>query len=698
MIIVAFALQLCFFAPLSAISNNIAEISASYNDIVIIYLILSLVLILLLTGLVRIKGGRVLLPLLAFLSTVAFIQSRFFLGLAKHTPFNGSLIDWQALQGLAWMELAAIAVLAILFFALRRRVQVLSTIALFILLFLTAGLLHQVTGNWDKLTPGRSSTEVDETYLQGFYKLSGERDVIHVVADQAQGAMLHDILSSRPQHYAEVFEGFTLFTQAAGQFKSTYPSVAFYMSGESPEPEYDLVPVLPYTWGYVTEVLEQKSIVNALARSGYTTYGFQFHSRVYCKGDYTACGGTHDEVFAGSMVMSSARRLLNAVTTGLDLGLFQSTPVIVRKHVFADGHWLLKRLHKSKPTHSGILDLFTSKVKRGGEASTYNYFHHAGAHAPLLFDSGCNYVGPQEVNQHNQREQVLCTLSQLEGMLATLKDRGLYDSSLIVINGDHGSPWLPEGYAYEPAGSVPGALMGSASALLMVKPPGAKGALQFSDYPASLGDIPATVSELLGLGVIYPGVALFGDARAKDRERFYYSYAQHWKTHHLQHLPEVARYRIRGNLFDGRSWVLPSTAGDTGYVSQLRMDDVDFTAYTTGFSWLEKHETPARWVNGERASATLRPPSEGPLALVLETYVPPTIEGQWMEVLVDEKVVARLNDAELRKQHNMITLPLDASTDDVIVVKFKMGKTYRPPHDARDLSVLFRYIGLVPAG
>ena len=76
-------------------------------------------------------------------------------------------------------------------------------------------------------------------------------------ADQAQGAMLHDILASDYEHYSQVFDGFTLFTQATGRYKGTYPSVVYYMAGESPEPEADLVANQPFTWDYVEETLEK---------------------------------------------------------------------------------------------------------------------------------------------------------------------------------------------------------------------------------------------------------------------------------------------------------------------------------------------------------------------------------------------------------------------------------------------------------
>lgn len=702
LVVGAFVLQLCFFAPLNSINKNIGEITVRYIDILIIYIILSLALILLLLGLVRLLGARTFLPVLAFLSLVGFLESRFLLGLADHKPFDGSLIDWQVLQWLAWMELAVILALAALFFAFRKHQQLFSTLSLFILLFLAAGFLYQSVSNWGALYPGQSGSDQYKRYFEGFYRLSTQHNVIHIVPDQAQGAMLHDILDGEYERYGHLFDGFTLFTQASGQYTSTYPSVVFYMSGEAPDPEYDLVQKQPYTWEYIDQTLREKSIVGTLARNGYYTYGFQFHPGIFCKGQYTACTGTHDEVFGGGAIQSPGRRLANAITTGLDMGLFQLSPVFLRERVFGDGRWLLRRLSKGAPTHSGILDLFMRDMQVTESPGTYNYFHHAGAHAPLLFDRDCNNTTPRKVNQENQREQVHCTLTQLAELVKVLKDKQLYDQSMIVVNGDHGSPWLPDGYTDKAGAAVAESLMGMASTLLLVKPPGAHGPLKFSKAPASIGDVSATVATALGFSTEHAGIALFDIPVAMERERLFYDYEQSSRTHLLQALPNLKRYRIHGDVFDEKSWLLPNTESAAevvnGHVSQMHMDHPDFMAFAHGFSLLEQQQTPVRWVDGTKAGIELLVPDTGSMMLVFETYVPPALPGQWMEVAVQGKVIARLEADELKQRQHAIMLGDGMPRGEVVEVAFTLGKSFRPERDRRHLSILFSFVGLVPAG
>lgn len=232
---------------------------------------------------------------------------------------------------------------------------------------------------------------------------------------------------------------------------------------------------------------------------------------------------------------------------------------------------------------------------------------------------------------------------------------------------------------------------------MLIKPPAAHGPLAFSAKPVTIGDIPATIAGAFGLDNTFKGIQMYMDEPKADRERHFYTYESASKTHSLQALPDMRRFRIRGDLFDETDWVLPVAASTGNYPSQLRMDHTDFGRYTNGFSWLELHDIPVRWVNGKHARVLLSPPAKGPLALVFECFVPSFIEGQWIEISAGDKVIAKLDARELETKRHTITLPDDVSQADVIEIEFKMGKAASTDNDRRKLSVLFRYIGLVLA-
>ena len=696
LIVCTFVLQVFFFAPLQILIQNFGEFSVGFFDLLLVFLIISCVLMVLLYLLVRLCRTPVIPSALVFLSVIAFLESRFFLGFANHHPFNGEPIDWQALQWLSYLELGTIFALGLLFVVFRKRTSMLSYVSFFILLFLTLGFLLELMGNSRVVLHDRHTSRAEASYFDEFYRLSNKRNVIHIVPDQTQGAMLHEILASKELGFSEGFDGFTLFTQAVGRYTSTYPNLVWFMAGEAPEPEFDLVSRLPFTHDYIDEVLGERSVVTALSQYKFQTYGFQLHPGLFCKGSYTACTGSHEEVFDGIAINGPESRVARAVLTAADLSLFQMAPIILREWVFDDGRWFTKNLVTVAKSHSGILDLFIEKMETTESSGTYNYFHHAGAHAPILFDRHCKYLGPQAVDWDSQREQVMCTLSQLGEMIQALKRIGIYDQTMIVINGDHGTPWLPPSYPTQSGKRISRQLIGSANTLVLIKPPETRGSLQFSDLPVTTGDIPATIMDTLGLENLYTGVRMFDGEPVLNRERHYYTYDQASEVHILEALPNMKRYRIRGNVFNELDWVKLDTSSHGANPSRLRMDYVEFPSYSEGFSWLEQHDVPVRWVDGKQAKVFLSPPQKGPVTLVFDSFLPLSIEGQWMEVKVEGRVILRLDETLLMQSHHELLLPDDLAMAETLVIEFTLGKTISTPEDPRRLSMLFSYIGLEP--
>ena len=223
----------------------------------------------------------------------------------------------------------------------------------------------------------------------------------------------------------------------------------------------------------------------------------------------------------------------------------------------------------------------------------------------------------------------------------------------------------------------------------------ARGPLKISAAQASIGDIPATVGDALGLKTRFPGESLFRQD-GTDRDRDYLVYDEGERVSRLQALPNLRRYRVRGNLFDQRSWTRPvlSTAGETP--SGLFMDDDLFDRHATGFGPLEAQPKPARWVMGTRARVMLSFPTSGRARLVLESYVPPSIAGQSLVVSLNGTVIARLDDKALAQRRHVIPVPADVRRRKVNTIDLAIGRAVNVEGDARALSIVFAYIGLEP--
>ena len=693
LIVSTFVLQVFFFAPMHVISQNFGEFTVPFINILAVHLAISFVLILVGFLVVRILELHIVTAVLTFFSLVAFLESWLFYRMAGHHPFDGKTIDWQALQWLSNIELGTVLLAAVLLVVLRKRIQLLARLSLIILAVLAVGFVYDTLSKLDTVLPAQPATEKNP-YLDHFYRLSSERNVIHIVPDQAQGAMLYEILAD-DEHYAQVFDGFTLFRQAVGRFDGSYPSVVFNLSGESPDPEFDLVLDQPFTWEYIDEVLNERSLLTALSQNSFKIFGFQFNPQIFCKGPYTACTGSSKQVFDGVPLNDPVWNLAVAVMKSLDLTLFQATPIKLRARIHDDGRWFAQKLAAFGSSRSAVIDVFTQRMQVEENPGTYNYFHHAGAAAPLLFDRNCKFVGLRAINPYNQGEQARCMLKQLGEMISALKQAGVYDQTMIVVNGARGTRGLPSSLQARTGNGVSPALMGKASTFLLIKPPAMRGPLAFSDRSATIGDVPVTVTQALGLKSRFPGEALFREGSDNFRVRDFFTYESSPAAHELQVLPMLARYRIQGDVFNEQDWLLPVTQARGRQPSQLRVDHPDFTAYSEGFSVLEQQRVPVRWVDGTRALVDLSPPTTGPVNLEFESYIPEAISGQSMEVRINGRSLATLDQRALSEGQHSLPLPDDIPRGKVLEIEFNMAKTVQTGDDLRQLSVLFSYIGLV---
>jgi arylsulfatase A-like enzyme len=84
---------------------------------------------------------------------------------------------------------------------------------------------------------------------------------------------------------------------------------------------------------------------------------------------------------------------------------------------------------------------------------------------------------------------------QIGQMIEDLKARGLYESTLIMIVGDHGCQWLEHGHKY-----YPGHLYDPALRIpVIIRAPGIDGGGRIVDVPVTHMDLLSTMAELAGV-------------------------------------------------------------------------------------------------------------------------------------------------------------------------------------------------------
>jgi len=170
--------------------------------------------------------------------------------------------------------------------------------------------------------------------------------------------------------------------------------------------------------------------------------------------------------------------------------------------------------------------------------TSYNEFVMAQAiipHGPFMFDCDCNFRRKYDGTPNEAYyEQVICASRLVSIFLQKLKELNRFDSSLIIIMGDHGSGWAgavngeekdltPLNNEYMPWSKS--MVISRSSALLMVKPPKTNTSidLKISERETQLVDIYPTILSAIGQNEIIPkdihGIDVF-DQISPEREKF----------------------------------------------------------------------------------------------------------------------------------------------------------------------------------
>jgi hypothetical protein len=156
-------------------------------------------------------------------------------------------------------------------------------------------------------------------------------------------------------------------------------------------------------------------------------------------------------------------------------------------------------------------------------------------------------------------------------VVAALLDRaralGIYDSSVIIVSSDHGTDLQPFPFTGRSASlsllagpstvRLP-AIVGTAKALMLVKPAGRSGPIAVSEAPTSHLDFPPTVLDLLGLDGGSRDASMFRRDPKQPRTRSFGMYHPSFRfpTGYLERIDVLS---IDGRVLDAAAWNAQST-------------------------------------------------------------------------------------------------------------------------------------------
>jgi hypothetical protein len=492
-------LNFFLFLPLTIFQGNMEEFSVSLKSILGQFFLPGLLFLFLLAGAGLILSAKARVRYVSFIFALAALT--WFQGnllVWKYGLLTGQAIDWRGhawsgwLDALVWIGFLSLAV------AFSKRISKIVVFGSALLL-----ILQSFSGVYTILkkpalwkSPAQLSAPVSPP--PGVFEFSSRENAIQFLLDGFQSDFFREIFSQDPGKYLKALDGFTFFEEATCAFPSTQMSVPSILSGETYKND---VP----TYRFIDRINKGRTIGNVLHDRGFDVdlvVGDTYTLRVRASTVYD---------IAIPYGYTEKQHVRNNAVQMMDLVLFRASPQPVKRLIYHDQLWLFQRLIASRTenleyrlfSHRAFLDDFIRKASVAREKPDYKYLHLMTVHPPILVDENCGFRPGLPMTLESRIIQARCALDQFLSLLDKLRSLGIYDSSLIILQGDHGTAEnvkmlnddrVADKTLYHESLSRMASL---ALPLLAVKPPGARGPLAFSKAEVELTDLPATICSLL---------------------------------------------------------------------------------------------------------------------------------------------------------------------------------------------------------
>ena len=703
--------NLFFYAPFNIYKGNIGEFGISLSSILGSFLIPSALLTIFLTGvgMVLRKEAHFRYVSTAFvLGVLIWLQGNILLW--KYGLLDGQGIDWTRGLWRGWVDGAlwlALLSLGCLLYDKMYRVVWRGSIALIslqvIFVFLSS---FQNTEIWKgkEVFSGASLPEKIREF-------SSRQNIIHIILDGFQSNVFQEIINDDLLHYQKSLEGFTFFKETTGSFPTTRMSIPAILSGKNYKNDISMS-------DFIKAVYEGDTITNAAYENGYEV-------------DFIIAIGSlmrlqHSNLYMIPVPYNVNKKEYVQANSALmlDLVLLRAAPYLLKRYIYNNQLWFVQQLLEENEfektffaAHTGFVEDLIGNLSANREKLVYKFIHLQATHPPFVVNGDCKYPGKVvATNMENAKKQGKCCLDQIIRFLDKLKNAGIYDSSLIILQADHGlglSVELANMDKSRYEDRILSARVGSALPLLLVKPPHRKGALKISQAQVMLTDIPVTISSLMNLNGDFTGRSVFEVDPTISRERRYHHYEwrhEHWQADFFSHMDE---YIIKGSVFDKDSWRSRVTSDSHGESSYLT-NSIDFgTRQASRFlrsGWSHKETEPEEgptysWALGDSASIFLSLP-KGRVNFSAKVKTPKFHKPQQITIRVDGNVIgswelstsSRRWERPWKWENRNIVIGADKDRPKVSVVEFLFSQHRKPDDkDNRPLAVLFGSVTLSKA-
>jgi hypothetical protein len=706
---------LFFFGPFTIYSGNVSEFQVSLADILKHYAVPGTVLVGLLLVIGLLLPARIVsffASVLIGLGVLLWVQGNFFAWTGG--PIGITDIDWEEHAWRVWVDgIIWFAVLGLACFY-HRKLYKISALISAILISIQIVYLVLLSFQSPQVWKGNPNSSAPVSPPEKIFQFSSKSNIIHIILDEFQSTVFKDIVDENPEHYEKALGGFTFFQDTTGEFPTTIMSIPAILGGGIYN---NNVPIL----SFIESAYKSRTISNALAAKGYEVdFAAPFGWPRW--GEHSIC-----YPIAVPYGVSKEQHDKASATLIFNLVLFRYAPHFLKKAAL-NNQIRLPTVDITKEgieyqqgarhfAHKAFLQDLIDRMSLDRDRPVYKFIHLTTTHWPAVLNPDCEYAG--EIlpwTWKNVRVQAKCGFDHFVEFLNRLKALGIYDSSFIILQADHGYWKVPDsakqititnddipldGYFTDDKEYF-AQIVCSALPLLAVKLPHSKGLLTVSEAEVMLSDIPATVSSVLNLDEEFNGRSVFDVSPKESREREF-RYYDTLNSPGDEYFGRMDKFVINGSVFDKGSWRFIK------YLSPTQSQPVDRIDFGTngvsrflGDGWGGNHGgndgLTFQWALGRSASVLLSLEKDAPIRLTanVKTFV----KDQQVTVKVDGQEVGTWHVShDWNWEKHSVCIDASKNRPEVSVVEFKFSQVKKPGgKDPRPLAVLFESITLEKLG
>jgi len=533
-------LNIFVFGPAAVYRGNPAEFGIGFSNIEAVYIYPGIVALAVLVGIGILLPNRLLYiyaSLLFGTGILLWVQGNILVW--DYGVFDGSGIKWDEYRWRGWGDTGVWVGLMFFVLLIHRKIPRIST-STSLAVIAMQGIFFIVT--YPSLPPvSASKAENVAEPPKGLFNYSASFNIIHILMDSLQTDVFEEIV--KEDSLASGLDGFVLFRENMAPVNATNYSLPAIFSAEVYKGDVELNT-------YIHEVYSEKAFYRFLLESGYDVNlvpvikipTIQVSNYYIIPRGY---GGTRKTI-----EISEAASLMDVV-------LFRHSPQYLKKRVYNSENWVVRRVFasgsKSKLGFYHHIEFFrdyTNKITTSGLRPAYHFVHLWPPHPPNVAYANCEYAGRVIAEgRDSYKEDARCVLSLVTQFLDRLRKLGIYDSSFIILQADHGGKdIIPVVMKNKPRKDISPYTVGRSLALLAIKPPNGKGEMRVSKAKTTLTDIPSTVMKIAGLPNHYKGPSVFELEPDEKRERWFFV------VENLSGNVKMKRYKTTQSVYDYQSW------------------------------------------------------------------------------------------------------------------------------------------------